>query len=227
VSSIWPELLDQIQARYPSRLAFAIDWWQYNAPFLARVKKTLPSGGSILEVGTGTGALAVLLAAHGYHVTAVDLDRTAIEHASAFAEYFRVSCAFEVADGFDLSRFAGRFDLAFSGGVLEHFERAQAVRMLREKARAAPKVLAITPTWHALKNDPATGPTDARPMTLRKLRGLFSDAGLTVTRQFGYGMPDGMVGTIFRLGVPRAAQLLLQNRLSYACTVGCIGERAE
>jgi|GEM_PF-3699101 len=38
------------------------------------IKRTVPSGARLLEVGFGSGTTAVLLADQGYQVTAIDLD---------------------------------------------------------------------------------------------------------------------------------------------------------
>lgn len=223
MSMPWPEFLDRLRGRYPSLLAFAFDWWHYNVPLLDRIRQAVPPPASVLEVGTATGALAVLLAAHGYEVVGIDKDPQVVESAREFAELFRVSCRFEVGDGFDLAAYASRFDLAFSAGVIEHFPPEGAVRMLREKARAARYVLAAVPTWFALRNDPLTEASDARPIRLPELRRLFRQAGLEVVKGFGYGVPDGRFSVVYRYLLPRGIQWVLQNRLSYACTVGCIG----
>jgi SAM-dependent methyltransferase len=190
---------------------------------LERIRQAVPPPASILEVGTGTGALAVLLAAHGYEVLGIDNDSLVIERAKAFAEHFHVRCRFEVGEGFDLAKYEGKFALAFSSGVIEHFPAQDAVRMLQEKGKAAHYVLGAVPTWFALRNDPLTGPSGARPMRLRELRSLFQQAGLEVLRGFGYGVPDGRFSVVYRYLLPGVAQLLLQNRLSYACTIGCVG----
>lgn len=223
----WAQLLEEVRARHPNLLAFAFNWWHYNLPLLQRIRQAVPAPARILEVGTGTGALAVLLAAHGYEVLGIDTDAQAIEKAKGFAEHFHVFCQFEVGDGFNLGAYAGRFDLAFSVGVIEHFPEPDAVRMLREKGSAATFVLAAVPTRFALRNDPLTGPSGARPIRLGELRRLFDEAGLTILKAFGYGTPDGLFSLAYRFLLPHAAQLVLQNRLSYACTVGCLGRSQE
>ncbi len=219
----WSELLDDLRGRYPSLLAFAFNWWHYNVPLLERIRQTVPPPATILEVGTGTGALAVLLAAHGYKVLGIDNDAQVIERAKELAEHLHVPCRFEVGDGFNLAGYENRFDLAFSSGVIEHFPVEDAIRMLREKSKTAKYVLATVPTWFALRNDPSTGPSGARPIRLKELKSLFDQAGLEVLRGFGYGTPDGGFSPVYRFLLPHIVQLFLQNRLSYACTVGCIG----
>jgi SAM-dependent methyltransferase len=224
-SGDWMQELDQLRRRYPSPVAFAYEWWHYNAPFVENLRTTVSPPARIIEVGTGTGALSVLLAACGYDVVGIDREPAIVESAQELASHFRVACRFEVGDGFDLSRYANRFDLAFSGGVLEHFTATEAVALLRQQAVAARYVMAIIPTWYALRNDPATEPTHARRIWRPELEHLFRDADLRIVRRFGYGVPGGRFEPIFRFMLPGAVQWLLQNRLSYAATLGCIGER--
>jgi SAM-dependent methyltransferase len=222
VSITWPEFLEGLQGRYPSLLAFAFDWWHYNVPLFERIRQTVPAPASILEVGTGTGALAVFLAAHGYEVVGIDNDPQVIERARKLAEYFRAPCRFELGDAFDLGAYAAKFDLAFSSGVIEHFSVEDATRMLRQQGKSAHYVLVAVPTWFALKNDPLTEASGARPIRLTELRCICRRAGLEVLKGFGYGTPDGMFSVIYRHLLPHIVQWVLQNRLSYACTVGCI-----
>jgi SAM-dependent methyltransferase len=221
----WVKELEQLRRRYPSPVAFAYEWWHYNAPFFDHLRATVSPPARIIEVGTGTGALSILLAAYGYDVVGIDQDPAIVESANELATHFRVACRFEVGDGFDLTRYADRFDLAFSGGVLEHFAPAQAIDLLHQQAVAARFVVAIVPTWHSLRNDPATEPTHARRIWRPELDRLFRQAGLRVVRRFGYGVPGGPFELIYRSALPGAVQWVLRNRLSYAATLGCIGER--
>ncbi len=223
----WPEFLEGLQGRYPSTPAFAFAWWHYNVPFFEKIRRIVPAPASILEVGTGTGALAVFLAAHGYEVVGIDNDPQVIERARRFAEYFRVSCRFELGDAFDLSAYAAKFDLAFSSGVIEHFSVEDAARMLREQGKAAHYVLVAVPTWFALKNDPLTEASGARPIRLKELKRICRRAGLDVIKGFGYGKPDGMFSAIYWYLLPRIIQWVLQNHLSYACTVGCVARARQ
>jgi hypothetical protein len=87
--------------------------------------------------------------------------------------------------------------------------------------------MALVPTWYALQNDPMSEPTHARRVWRPELESFFRSAGLRITGRFGYGVPGGAFERIYRALLPGAAQWFLQNRLSYAATLGCIGERAE
>lgn len=63
----------------------------------AELLKHLPGGGlRILDVGTGTGYFAALLAAMGHEVTGIDLTPAMIDEAKSFARDLGVSAHFEV-----------------------------------------------------------------------------------------------------------------------------------
>ena len=223
VSMPWSEFLQDLLSRYPSPVAFAHEWWHYNAPLIERIRALVPAGSRLLEVGPGTGAISVLLSSYGYEVVGIDLDPEVVAGATSFAEHFHASCKFEIGDGFDLSAYANQFDLAFSCGVIEHFETSDAAKLLVQQARAARMVLTVVPTTYALRNDPLTGPSNARPMTLRHVKSLFTQAQLAVVQSFGYGTPDDAFAGVYRYWLPRVVQWPLSNKLSYACSVGCFG----
>jgi hypothetical protein len=49
---------------------------------------------------------------------------------------------------------------------------------------------------------------------------------LSVDKTFGYGVPGGRFSAVYRYALPALVQLYLQNRASYACSIGCIGRSA-
>ncbi|RLG19457.1 hypothetical protein DRN67_02620 [Candidatus Micrarchaeota archaeon] len=66
-------------------------------------------GGSVLDVGTGCGILAVIAAARGAEVVGVDVSIIAIENAEFNAESNGVECRFKKSNLFE--RVGGKFDL--------------------------------------------------------------------------------------------------------------------
>lgn len=82
----------------------------------------LPAAGKLLEVGTGTGALALLAARAGWQAAACDLDPVAVEAARSNARANGVALPVLQSDLF--AAFAGqRFDVVLFN--LPHYHKAQ------------------------------------------------------------------------------------------------------
>ena len=78
------------------------------------------SGRRILDVGTGTGRGAFLLAAAGAHVTGVDASEQMLANAKQRAADTQANVDFQVGDAHKLPFEANTFDLAISLRVLMH-----------------------------------------------------------------------------------------------------------
>jgi SAM-dependent methyltransferase len=92
-------------------------------PALARVLDDGVKGPKVLDVGCGTGELALALARRGYDVTAVDISRVAIDMARAKAAAAGVAVHFEVQDATELSLSSAPFDAVFDCGLLHILQR--------------------------------------------------------------------------------------------------------
>ncbi|MFG2053128.1 class I SAM-dependent methyltransferase [Micromonospora sp. NPDC048930] len=86
-------------------------------PALAEVLDGV-KGPKVLDVGCGTGDLALALARRGYDVTAIDISRVAIDMARAKAADEGLTVHFEVQDATDLSVPSAPFDSVFDSGLL-------------------------------------------------------------------------------------------------------------
>jgi len=72
---------------------------------------------TVLEIGCGTGADAVLLALRRMEVTAIDCSPIAIERARGRAERCNALLRFVLADIFEFAPTAGSFDMVYEAGV--------------------------------------------------------------------------------------------------------------
>ncbi len=104
-------------------------------PALASLFEAGEVSGRVLDVGCGTGELALLAASHGLDATGVDSAPRAIAIARArTAERGLAGVRFEVGDALDLSFLNATFDTALDSGVFHVFsdeERARYVESIR------------------------------------------------------------------------------------------------
>jgi SAM-dependent methyltransferase len=203
-------------------LAGAVDHWLFSERLHGMLMRHCPKGARILDIGCGPGYSALYLSARGFAVTGLDNEPRLVEHARELARRCDSRATFEVADAADLGRFHGQFDAAYSIGVLEHFDRAQTVALLREQARCASIVLIAIPTPYTRFAAPVT---DERFYSVSGLRRIVADAGLRPIAAFGYGdiTATKLHLTAYRL-LPRAVYRLAQN-LGYAYSIAVIGQR--
>lgn len=135
-----------------------------------------------------------------------------------------VPANFETADAFDLSKFHSKFDLAFSCGVLEHFDREVTVQLLQEQAFCAKKVLIQIPAIYTKYTGEIT---DERIYSINQLAKIVEDAGLKVVEKFGYGdLTATRTHVLLRRLLPRAIWRMAQN-MGYAYSLAVIGERPD
>ena len=87
------------------------------AAWRAALRRSLPdAGASILDVGAGTGALSILAAELGYHVTALDLSEGMLAKARAKAEVRQLDITFVVGQALEPP--AGPFDAVIERHVV-------------------------------------------------------------------------------------------------------------
>lgn len=96
--------------------------------WLAEIEPQLPGEGlRILDVGTGSGFFAVLLAEKGHHVTGIDLTPAMIGEAGRLAAEHQAEVDFRVMDAENLEFEDGQFDAVVSRNLtwtLPHPEQA-------------------------------------------------------------------------------------------------------
>ena len=84
--------------------------------WLHEIERFLPEGGSldILDVGTGTGFFAVLLAQQGHRVEGIDLTPAMLEEARTLAKQRNLDITFREMDAQNLAYPDGTFDVVIS-----------------------------------------------------------------------------------------------------------------
>jgi SAM-dependent methyltransferase len=188
-------------------IAYLAQRWAWEAPLYAEIERSSGPRGRILEVGAGTGANALWLAARGHDVTGVEYRPPLVEAARGLAEQLGVPARFEVGDAFDLSAYRG-FDVTFSAGMIEHWDRADTVRALREQAATARAVVATVPTPHTHHTGEIT---DEHFYSPGEWRSIFADAGLRGVRTFGYGIVPSRTGRVTHLVLPHGLLRAIQR----------------
>lgn len=152
-------VLAEREARGREVFAGAADHWdqirrQYEHPDLQTgvVTALVPSGLSIVDVGTGTGALLPILAAASESVTAVDHNPTLLARARRRCrDAGHDNVVFERADARSLPYEDGAFDAAYTSMVLHHLpEPLVAVRELARVVKPGGRVVIIEFTRHNL-----------------------------------------------------------------------------
>lgn len=217
----WMRYFDQHGALSESWLARAAEHWAFSERLRGNLVALARPRGRILEVGCGPGYSGILLSALGFSYTGIDNEPRLTELARSLAARLGYNATFEVGDARDLSAHHGKFDLAFSSGVLEHFERHETVDLLREQARCARVVVISIPThWTRLTGEI----TDERIYSIGELRSIVRDAQLVPLRSFGYGDITATQGhlILYRI-LPRVLLRLAQDR-GYAFAIAVAGK---
>ena len=162
----------------------AVSQFQFMQPLYGMIQRYVPSNGKILDIGCGLGFNDLYLTSLGYQTTGIDNDTRIVEAAKKNAQTMELATEFKLGDAFDLKGEKDEYDLAYSIGVLEHFDREVTIDLLKEQSRCAEHVLICIPTKYTAYAAPIT---DERIYTIRELESIVKDAGLTVVSSFGFG----------------------------------------
>lgn len=178
-------------------------------PALARVLDAGVRGRTVLDLGCGTGDLAIALARCGHEVTAVDISAVAIDRARAKAAGQGLTVHFEVGDATRLSLAAAPFDTVFDSGLLHNLHR-YADSGLDDYLARLPGLAAPGAAVYVLAISAAAGP--GWSLTEEALRACFPgpawtgttiEAADVVAREFE--MPGFLLSTVRAGRSPSAA----------------------
>lgn len=222
MSDRWWDYFSSHMASEKHWLQGAVSHWQFFQTFYGVLLGRYPAGTRILDVGCGPGYTDLYLAANGYRVTGIDNDERIVQLAGDLAARLGVEVDYRQADAFELGRFHGAFDVAYSVGVLEHFDRDVTIELLKEQARCARDVVICIPTRYTRYSD---GITDERIYRIDQLRQIVREAGLDVTGSFGFGDVTVTRSQVWLKRIlPHAMYRILQNN-GYGFNITVIGSR--
>jgi SAM-dependent methyltransferase len=201
----------------------AMQHWEFYVKFHRKLLARLRPGESLLDIGSGKGYSAMYFAALGHPVTGIDPDIRSVEEANEWAARLSLPARFMKGDIFDFTH-GGKYRMSYSMGLIEHYPREEALRLLAIQANLSDLVVALAPTRHSERTvEPC--PVPWTPQSLGMLRRLFEDAGLEILDSFGAGNVWSGRDNLLKEALPHAALHFLQNRFSYAMGVAVVGRR--
>lgn len=220
----WVRYFDHHGALGSGWLASAVSHWCFSERLYGMLVRHLSTGARVIDVGCGPGTSALWFAANGYSVLGVDREEKLVAAASDRCRALGLDAEFEVADASDLAKYYGKFDLAYSLGVLEHFDRADTVRLLKEQGKCARLVAIAIPTFYSRFTNAVS---DERFYSVRELERIVVDAELTPVGKFGYGeISATRMHRLISLLLPKAALRLAQDQ-GYAYAITVIGRNDQ
>jgi len=122
---------------------------RYRARCIERIQpyKSQINGSQVLEIGCGFGYNAVPLGTLGFTVVALDNNERVAQEIRKNGLLYNSKLAVVCGDAFSIDRLfkPGSFNACFSGGLLEHFEPYDIVKLIDKQLELAPVVIADVP----------------------------------------------------------------------------------
>lgn len=151
-------------------------------------------GKEILECGSGSGRVSLRMASRGAKITLLDKSPVALGVALRLSRQQSVSVDLVQSDIFSMPFPDAQFDMVWNAGVLEHFEGAEQIKILKEMKRVCKPggdVVVIVPyagnplyraaKWWSEKTGRWIYGRETPSITLTD---TFSEAGLKVKREY-------------------------------------------
>jgi SAM-dependent methyltransferase len=118
----------------------------YKRAFIDRISANCPLNGRLLEIGAGSGTVAVHLTNRGYDTTIVDNSREMLDIARHVRDAIGVNTQIVEADLRQLPFPTNSFDVIYSHGVMEHFNDNDIESILRHHLIIASRVVFAVPS---------------------------------------------------------------------------------
>jgi SAM-dependent methyltransferase len=205
----------------------AYNTWLSHSTSLGYLLKYQPPPARVISIGCGSGLFDILLASYGYHVTSIDSDSHVVEAVERSMRRFGVELDVHQADAFDLHEFHDGFDVAFSGGLVEHWNGTRTVELIAEHARCAPRVQIEVPTRYTLMldNNIPEVIADAHLYKPGEFASKFRLAGLHVEKLYTVGGVPTQMRSILENVLPPAVFRRFQRTTGYSMGIGCVASR--
>ena len=192
----WTAFFNRKLSLYKEKGILDIDDWQetrYYNKLLLLLKEVLKIKSfknlEVLELGSGTGILSILMAKEGALVTLIDKNKNALLYSKIIVRELRKRGKFigrvKIVEGdiYDIEQ-KGNFDIVHNYGVIEHFQDKEIIRLLKIMKRHAKQdtgeVLSAVPNYFSpdtisiwLKYSKG----NERYLSKRKLKILFKKSG--------------------------------------------------
>lgn len=158
---------------------------KYKKKFVKKIIKYSPNN-KVIEMGCGTGLVAGYLARLGLDVTALDLSDKVLKYAKAIANQSSIisPCKYEQGDILNLKYASDTFDVAYSNGVLEHFNDEEIIRTLRQQMRVSNYVIFGIPSTYFSMSEKMLG--NERGLTLKEWKNLIREADGELVEQTSF-----------------------------------------
>lgn len=120
-----------------------LDFLAFHAPLLRAILERRPR--RTVEIGCGGANSSIFLSLLGIHAVGLDIEREVLKEAARHSSALSGRTELLRSDGFSSAFRDNAFDVAFSQGVLEHFDDAQIEAFLCESMRIARCTVASMP----------------------------------------------------------------------------------
>lgn len=179
-----PTAVEAWDAFYDNTLRGLTDGTSAFAPIHRRAR-SLVTGGSVLEVGSCFGFLAIQLARDGRTVSACDLSGGAVSLLHHESRRYGLPISSRVADATALSYDDSSFDTVTLIHLLEHLEADQAVAAIREALRVARRAVVIAVPFEETPSEHFGHQQNLATATLRQWAEEVPHAGAQVFEDHG------------------------------------------
>jgi SAM-dependent methyltransferase len=204
----------------------AYNSWLSHSTSLGYMLKYQPPPARVLSIGCGPAMFDILLAAYGYEVTSLDSDPKVLESVKRSMQRFEVKLDLRLGDAFDLRAFHDSYDVAFSGGLVEHWHGTKTIELIAEHARCAPRVQIEVPTRYTLLLDNIPEVIeDAHLYKPGEFASQFRKAGLRVEKIYSVGGVPTRTRRVVENLLPPYLFRRLQGLTGYGMGVGIIATR--